>query len=285
MSFRDKTNPKLNQIINKNNEMRNIIYESVNNIEFLLKEFYKEQKRIKSEFKNNEENIDLSEIDNLSVSEQIELYKESISELQKETPEVKTNRIEIENINKEINELKLKLSNEKKMNHSLEKMNNNYSKIIRNINIESANLKQEEKETELKTLTEEYHHLREEYKNSLNIIKKQVKSIIILEDNCKFIGENIYFHKYNSQGSNREGNEDFEEIKKMADDVQILKENLENKYENKIKKQKDEINKLKEFNSVLIDIIEEQKKNNKLDMINKAKSNYQQSINSTEDNK
>ena len=71
----------------------------------------------------------------------------------------------------------------------------------------------------------------------------------------------------------------------MADDVQILKENLENKYENKIKKQKDEINKLKEFNSVLIDIIEEQKKNNKLDMINKAKSNYQQSINSTEDDK
>ena len=271
MSFRDKTNPKLNQIINKNNEMRNIIYESVNNIEFLLKEFYKEQKRIKSEYKNNEENIDLSEIDNLSVSEQIELYKESISELQKETPEVKTNRIEIENINKQINEL--------------EKMNNNYSKIIRNINIESANLKQEEKETELKTLTEEYHHLREEYKNSLSLIKKQVKSIIILEDNCKFIGENIYFHKYNSQGSNKEGNEDFEEIKKMADDVQILKENLENKYENKIKKQKDEINKLKEFNSVLIDIIEEQKKNNKLDMINKAKSNYQQSINSTEDDK
>ena len=285
MSFSDKTNPKLNQIINKNNEMRNIIYESVNNIEFLLKEFYKEQKRIKSEYKNNEENIDLSEIDNLSVSEQIELYKESISELQKETPEVKTNRIEIENINKQINELRLKLSNEKKMNHSLEKMNNNYSKIIRNINIESANLKQEEKESELKTLTEEYHHLREEYKNSLTIIKKQVKSIIILEDNCKFIGENIYFHKYNSQGSNREGNEDFEEIKKMADDVQILKENLENKYENKIKKQKDEINKLKEFNSVLIDIIEEQKKNNKLDMINKAKSNYQQSINSTEDDK
>jgi hypothetical protein len=43
---------------------------------------------------------------------------------------------------------------------------------------------------------------------------------------------------------------------------------LENKYEHKIKKQKDEINRLKEFNSVLTEIIEEQKKNNKLELIN-----------------
>ena len=57
-------------------------------------------------------------------------------------------------------------------------------------------------------------------------------------------------------------------IKKIAEDVQSLKENLENKYEHKIKKQKDEINRLKEFNSVLTEIIEEQKKNNKLELIN-----------------
>ena len=71
----------------------------------------------------------------------------------------------------------------------------------------------------------------------------------------------------------------------MADDVQSLKENLENKYEYKIKKQKDEINKLKEFNSVLTEIIEEQKRNNKLDMINKGKSNYQHEIDYLEENK
>lgn len=281
MSFSFKNNNRLNQIINKNNETRNIIYESVNNIDFLLNEFYKEQKRNK----NNDTNIDFTEIDNLSFNEQIDLYKDCIIELQKETPEVKTNRIEIENINKQINELKLKLSNEKQINNSLEKMNNNYSKIIKNINIETANLKQEEKESELKTLIEEFHNLKEEYKNTTNIIKKQIKSIIILEDNCKFIGENIYYQKNKENNMNNETNEDFEEIKKMADDVQSLKENLENKYECKIKKQKDEINKLKEFNSVLTEIIEEQKRNNKLDMINKGKSNYQHEIDYLEENK
>ena len=279
MSFSYKNNIRLNQIINKNNEMRNNIYESVNNIDFLLKEYFKEQRRNKLNKENNDEKIDLSEIDNLSFSEQIELYRESIMELKKESQEVKMNRIEIENINKEINELKLKLSNEKKINNSLEKMNKNYSKIINNIDIETANLKQDEKEFQLKTLTEDFHNLKEEYKNSINIIKKQVKSIMILEDNCKFIGENIYFYKNKENNKNNEEKEDFEEIKKMAEDVQSLKENLEDKYEYTIKKQQNEINKLKEFNKVLLEIIEEQNNKNKLDMINKGKSNHHHELN------
>ena len=283
MSFATKNNQRLNQIINQNNEMRNVIYESANNIEFLLKEFYKEQKR-KPKFEINEKNIDLLEMDNLPLTEQIDLYKECIFELQKETPEMKNNRIEIENINKEINELKLKLSEEKKANTSLEKMNNNYLKIIKNIDIDNANLKQEEKEQRLQNLTEDYHTLKQEYKNTLNFIKKQDKSILILEDNCKFIGENIYYKKSDSNKENKEENEDFEEIKKMAEDVQNLKENLENKYENKIKRQKEEINKLNQFNSMLNELIEEQKRNNKLEMINKAKNNYKNESNYDEDN-
>ena len=279
MSLSYKNNIRLNQIINKNNEMRNNIYESVNNIDFLLKEYFKEQRRNKLNKENNDEKIDLSEIDNLSFSEQIDLYRESIMELKKESQEVKMNRIEIENINKEINELKLKLSNEKKINNSLEKMNKNYSKKINNIDIETANLKQDEKEFQLKTLTEDFHNLKEEYKNSINIIKKQVKSIMILEDNCKFIGENIYFYKNKENNKNNEEKEDFEEIKKMAEDVQSLKENLEDKYEYKIKKQQNEINKLKEFNKVLLEIIEEQNNKNKLDMINKGKSNHHHELN------
>ena len=162
-------------------------------------------------------------------------------------------------------------------------MNKNYSKIINNIDIETTNLKQEEKELQLKTLTEDFHNLKEEYKNTINIIKKQTKSLMILEDNCKFIGENIYFHKNNENNINNEEKEHFEEIKKMAEDVQSLKENLENKYEYKIRKQQNEINKLKEFNKVLSEIIEEQIAKNKLDMINKGKSNHHK-INFLEDN-
>ena len=158
-------------------------------------------------------------------------------------------------------------------------MNKNYSKKINNIDIETANLKQDEKEFQLKTLTEDFHNLKEEYKNSINIIKKQVKSIMILEDNCKFIGENIYFYKNKENNKNNEEKEDFEEIKKMAEDVQSLKENLEDKYEYKIKKQQNEINKLKEFNKVLLEIIEEQNNKNKLDMINKGKSNHHHELN------
>ena len=283
MSFSSKNNNRLNKIINQNNEMRSVIYESANNIEFLLKEFYKEQKR-KYKYETNDNNINLLEMDNLPLTEQIDLYKECIFELQKETPEMTNNRIEIENINKEINGLKLKLSEERRINTSLEKMNNNYLKIIKNINIERTNLKQEEKESQLQNLTEDYHTLRQEYKNILNFIKKQEKSILILEDNCKFIGENIYYKKNNSNKESNEENENFEEIKKMAEDVQNLKEDLENKYENKIKKQKEEINKLEQFNSMLNELIEEQKKNNKLEMINKGKNNYQYENNYEEDN-
>ena len=163
-------------------------------------------------------------------------------------------------------------------------MNNNYLKIIKNIDIDNANLKQEEKEQRLQNLTEDYHTLKQEYKNTLNFIKKQDKSILILEDNCKFIGENIYYKKSDSNKENKEENEDFEEIKKMAEDVQNLKENLENKYENKIKRQKEEINKLNQFNSMLNELIEEQKRNNKLEMINKAKNNYKNESNYDEDN-
>lgn len=284
MSFNDKNNNKLVQVINKNNEMRNIIYESAENIEFLLKEFYKEQKRNKINPSSDNEYLNTSEIDNLPLLEQIELYKECIIKLQKETPEEKNNRIEIEEINREINELKLKINNEKKINNSLEKMNNNYLKILKNINIENSNLKKSEKETEQKILSDEYHILKEDYKNSLNIIKKQMNSLIILEDNCKFIGENIYFHKNNQNEKMKKENENFNEIKKIAQDVQNLKEVLEDKYENKIKKQKEEINKLKNFNFFLNQIIQEQKINDKLESINEAKGNHHKNNNNHEIN-
>ena len=117
-------------------------------------------------------------------------------------------------------------------------------------------------------------NIQKEYKNTLNLIKKQDKSIMILEDNCKFIGENIFYHKNKMNNENDEDITDFEEIKKMAEDVQSLKENLENKYENKIKKQKEEINKLKEFNSTLNEIIEERIRKNNLDIINKGKEQF-----------
>ena len=47
-------------------------------------------------------------------------------ELSKESPETKTNRIEIDNINKKISELKVNIYNEKQINKSLDKINNNY---------------------------------------------------------------------------------------------------------------------------------------------------------------
>ena len=40
-----------------------------------------------------------------------------------------------------------------------------------------------------------------------------------------------------------------------------------------------------QFNSILTEIIEEQKRNNRLDIINKGKRNYQHEINYSEDNK
>ena len=274
MSFIDKNTKQINKIINKNNGMRNIIYETASNIEFLLKEFNKEQIKIKNKMKNNE-NEDYRNsalLDDLPLKQQIELYKECINELSKENPETKANRIEIENINKKINELKSQIYNEKQINKSLEKINNNYIKILENIKSDKALLNQNEKENKLKTLNDEFMKIKEEYKNSQQIIKKQINSIIILEDNCQFIGENIAYYKTNIDNNNeKEDHIDIEDIKKKADEVKKLKEGLENKYIYKIRKQKEKIKKLEEFNEILAETILDKSKEIKLDMINKNK--------------
>ena len=275
MSFTDKNTKQANKIINKNNGMRNVIYETASNIEFLIKEFYKEQRRIRSNSKKNydEDYRNSALLDDLPLKQQIELYKECIMELSKETPEITRNRIEIENINKKINELKSNIYNEKQINKSLDKINNNYIRILTNMKLDNALLKQNEKEYRLKLLNKEYQDIKEEYKNTQLIIKKQINSIIILEDNCLFIGENIAYHKNNMENNvDKEDNINFEEIKKRADEVKILKENLENKYIYRIKKQKEKIKKLKEFNEILVETILEKSKEIKLDEINKSKS-------------
>ena len=244
MSFTDKNTKKTNKIINKNNGMRNVIYETASNIEFLLKEFYKEKRRIKKNIKNNykEDYRTSALLDDLPLKQQIELYKECIMELSKETPEIKSNRIEIENMNKKINELKTKIYNERQINKSLDKINNNYIKILSNMKLDNTLLRQNEKENKLKILNKEYQDIKEEYKNTHQIIKKQINSIIILEDNCQFIGENIAYHKNNMENNyENEENIDFEEIKKKADEVKNLKEILENKYVSKIRKQNEKI--------------------------------------------
>ena len=275
MSFTDKNTKQANKVINKNNGVRNVIYETASNIEFLIKEFYKEQRRIRKKSKNNydEDYRNSALLDDLPLKQQIELYKECIMELSKETPEIKNSRIEIENINKKINELKSNIYNEKQINKSLAKINNNYIKILTNIKLDNALLKQNEKESQLKLLNKEYQDIKEEYKNTQQIIKKQINSIIILEDNCQFIGENIAYHKNNMENNDdNEDNINFEEIKKRADEVKNLKEILENKYVYKIKKQKEKIKRLKEFNEILVEKILAKSKEIKLDEINKNKS-------------
>ena len=273
MSFIDKNTKQSNKVINKNNSMRNIIYETASNIEFVLKEFYKEQTRIRKKKNDSDDYRNSALLDDLPLKQQIELYKECIMELSKESPEIKNNRIEIENINKRISQLKSDIYNEKQINKSLDKINNNYIRILNNIKLDNTLLKQNEKENRLKSLTNEFQNIKEEYKNTQQIIKKQINSLIILEDNCQFIGENIAYHKNNMENNNEpEDNIDYEEIKKRAEEVQNLKEILENKYIYKIRKQREKIKKLKEFNEILRHTIFEKSKEIKLNMINRNKS-------------
>ena len=275
MSFIDKNTKEANKVINKNNVKRNTIYETASNIEFLLKEFYKEQRRIRNKSKNNinENYLNSALLEDLPLKQQIELYKECIMELSKETPEIKNNRVEIENINKKICELKTNIYNEKQINKSLDTMNNNYIKILDNMKADNALLNQKEKENILKILNNEYQNLKDEYKNTYHIIKKQINSIIILEDNCQFIAENIAYHKNNTENNNEaEESEEFEEIKRKADEVQNLKNILENKYIYKIKKQREKIEKLKEINDILGETVFEKNKEIQLDMLNKNRS-------------
>ena len=274
MSFIDKNTKEANKVITKNNVKRNTIYETASNIEFLLKEFYKEKRRIRNKSKKNinENYLNSALLEDLPLKQQIELYKECIMELSKETPEIKMNREEIENINKKITELKTNIYNEKQINKSLSTMNNNYIKILDNMKTDNALLNQKEKENVLKILNNEYQNLKDEYKSTHHIIKKQINSIIILEDNIQFIAENIAYHKNSLENNNEaEENEEFEEIKRKADEVQNLKNILENKYIYKIKKQREKIEKLKEINGILGETVLEKNKEIKMDMLYKNK--------------
>ena len=254
------------KIIDKNNSMRNVIYETASNIEFLLKEYYESLYPKKN---NDKANVCLNSsiLDDLPFDQQVEIYKNSISEIRKESPETKANRIYIENLQKQIERLKSNIYNQKMIKKDLEKVNQNFKRAFTNIKQDENSLNQNEKENELKMIQREYHEMKNEYKNSQLIIKKQVNSIIILEDNCKFIRENIEYAKYlknlnkeeNINDDNNDKNNEINDVQKKANETENLKRTLENKYLNKIKKQKEIMsniikknefieNKIKEYN-------------------------------------
>ena len=99
------------KIIDKNNSMRNVIYETASNIEFLLKEYYESLYPKKN---NDKANVCLNSsiLDDLPFDQQVEIYKNSISEIRKESPETKANRIYIENLQKQIERLKSNIYNQ-----------------------------------------------------------------------------------------------------------------------------------------------------------------------------
>ena len=257
---------QISKIIDKNNSMRSVIYETASNIDYLLKEYYESLYPKKNNEKTNV-SLNSSILDDLPFEQQMEIYKNSINAMRKETPETKTNRIYIENLQKRIEKLKSNICVQKKIKNDLEKVNQNFNNAFSNIKQHEDPLNQNEKEDELKMAQREFHATKNEYKNSLLIIKKQINSIIILQDNCKFIRENIEYVK-NLKKLNEEENinenekyNQIQDIQKKANEMKYLKRILENKYLNKIKKQKQIMsniikknefikNKIKEYNKI-----------------------------------
>lgn len=232
------------KIIEKNNAMRNTIYETASNIELLFKEYYDSLNPKKS---SNNICFNSSLLDDLPFQQQIDIYKNSINEIRKESPGTKSNRIEIENLQKRIDKLKSNLYNQKLVRKNLDKVNQNFKKAFTNIKQDISSINQKEKENELKMLQNEFREIKNDYKESQLIIKKQVNSIIILEDNCKFIRENIEYAKYlrnqnEEENTNNDENYEINNVQKQADDIENDNKLLEKKYLFKIKKQKEIMN-------------------------------------------
>ena len=207
----------------------------------------------------SEDNI-INILDDLPEKQQISLYKESIISLKNNISQFEN---EIYNINSIENIIKAKreiLYNTNIQREFLNKININNKKVLYKIENDNIRKLHEELSEEIKKNKCEYQEIKKEYNKSLENIKEQNKAIFILEDNCKFIKENIDYKK----GNLITNSERLNNLELKLEEIEMKKKLQEDDYLNKIKNQKNYIYQLKIENGFLEkninDIVKEKRK-------------------------
>ena len=207
----------------------------------------------------SEDNI-INILDDLPEKQQISLYKESIISLKNNISQFEN---EIYNINSIENIIKAKreiLYNTNIQREFLNKINVNNKKVLYKIENDNIRKLHEELSEEIKKNKYEYQEIKKEYNKSLENIKEQNKAIFILEDNCKFIKENIDYKK----GNLITNSERLNNLELKLEEIEMKKKLQEDDYLNKIKNQKNYIYQLKIENDFLEkninDIVKEKRK-------------------------
>ena len=242
---------KIEEIIKENNNLRIKINIILNKIEEIIKG--------EKEIIVSEDNI-INILDDLPEKQQISLYKESIISLKNNISQFEN---EIYNINSIENIIKAKreiLYNTNIQREFLNKININNKKVLYKIENDYIRKLHEELSEEIKKNKYEYQEIKKEYNKSLENIKEQNKAIFILEDNCKFIKENIDYKK----GNLITNSERLNNLELKLEEIEMKKKLQEDDYLNKIKNQKNYIYQLKIENGFLEkninDIVKEKRK-------------------------
>ena len=242
---------KIEEIIKENNNLRIKINIILNKIEEIIKG--------EKEIIVSEDNI-INILDDLPEKQQISLYKESIISLKNNISQFEN---EIYNINSIENIIKAKreiLYNTNIQREFLNKINVNNKKVLYKIENDNIRKLHEELSEEIKKNKYEYQEIKKEYNKSLENIKEQNKAIFILEDNCKFIKENIDYKK----GNLITNSERLNNLELKLEEIEMKKKLQEDDYLNKIKNQKNYIYQLKIENDFLEkninDIVKEKRK-------------------------
>ena len=229
---------KIEEIIKENNNLRIKINLILNKIEEIIKG--------EKEIIVSEDNI-INILDDLPEKQQISLYKESIISLKNNISQFEN---EIYNINSIENIIKAKreiLYNTNIQREFLNKININNKKVLYKIENDNIRKLHEELSEEIKKNKCEYQEIKKEYNKSLENIKEQNKAIFILEDNCKFIKENIDYKK----GNLITNSERLNNLELKLEEIEMKKKLQEDDYLNKIKNQKNYIYQLKIENGFL----------------------------------
>ena len=242
---------KIEEIIKENNNLRIKINIILNKIEEIIKG--------EKEIIVSEDNI-INILDDLPEKQQISLYKESIISLKNNISKYEKEIFAIYSIENSIRAKREILYNTNIQREFLNKINVNNKKVLYKIENDNIRKLHEELSEEIKKNKYEYQEIKKEYNKSLENIKEQNKAIFILEDNCKFIKENIDYKK----GNLITNSERLNNLELKLEEIEMKKKLQEDDYLNKIKNQKNYIYQLKIENDFLEkninDIVKEKRK-------------------------
>ena len=277
------------EIILMNNNLRTKIISLLSEIEQIING--------NTEIIISEDNL-INVLDDLPEEQQISIYKDSINSLKNNISKYEKEIFAIYSIENSIRAKREILYNTNIQREYLNKINLNNKKVLNKIENDDIRKIHEELIEEIKKAKNEYQDIKKEYNKSFDNIKEQNKAIYILEDNCKFIKENIDYKKGNLETISERLND----LEVKLEEIEIKKKVEEDCYLNEIKQQNKHIEELEIENEFLErtinNILKERKKKEIQEKLKKYKiqqkkweslqnmktNNFTQNINNTFEN-